>query len=154
MIAEAMEARRMELQSNIPHPDATVVWLPKKRSKRNITVFDKEADSSVTTSVLNATTVVPYTEDTAAMESQVPPEPCVDNIDLLIEIVEVNEQNNELPIVTPNVVRDILIRIRTKNMVKGVTKMTEIYNNLVKLESDIDHEIMEATISHNIPPQI
>ena len=115
---------------------------------------DKEANSTVTTSVLNATTVVPYTEDTAAMESQVPPEPCVDNSDMLIEIVEVNEQNNELPIVTPNVVRDILIRIRTKNMVKGVTKMTEIYNNLVKLESDIDHEIMEATISHNIPPQI
>ena len=70
---------------------------------------------------------------------------------MLIEIVEINDQSNTLPIVTPESVRETLTRIRAKNMVKGVTKMTEIYKDLDRLENEIDEEIMEATLSHTIP---
>ena len=108
----------------------------KKRSKRNIVAVSQDPASSITSTMShpqcdhhNRGCAKPMRHCTTA--SQIPQKHCEDTCDTLIEIVEIDDQSNSLPIVTSKEGKDILTRIRAKNMVKGVTKMTQIYKDLV-----------------------
>lgn len=64
--------------------------------------------------------------------------------DIVVEIVETDAANSTLPVVSPLSIQEALIRIRGKNMLKGIEKMVKIHNELLELEAQIDKELLEA----------
>jgi hypothetical protein len=70
------------------------------------------------------------------------------NTDIVVEIVEADVATSTLPVISFQSITDSLTRIRGKNMLRGIEKMVEIHNDLLRLEAELDQDLLDAVIMH------